>query len=86
MCGFSIWELMQKDLKFVARSPLTPQLWVPKLYKTTVFFFSFVLFPSVFVFFFSDRVTLYNSRFPGTHSVDRLIMNSRDLPAPGSWD
>jgi hypothetical protein len=38
----------------------------------------------VFVFVFRDRVSLYSSGCPGTHSVDQAVLELRNLPASAS--
>jgi hypothetical protein len=48
------------------------------------FFFFFVLFCFVLFCFFRDRVSLYSSGCPGTHSVDQTILKLRNPPASAS--
>jgi hypothetical protein len=44
----------------------------------------FVLFLFVCLFVFQDRVSLCSPGFPGTHFVDQLGLELRNLPASAS--
>jgi hypothetical protein len=54
------------------------------LEEQLVFLFCFVFCFVLFVCFFQDRVSLYSSGYPRTHSVHQAGLELRNLPASAS--